>query len=76
MKGSDFVFDCAHLQYYKCHKINPNRGGSCIDITDWVKHKKVTINLINKKDNKLFQCAVTVALSHKEMGKNTMYIKD
>ena len=20
MKGSDFVFDCVHLLYYKCHK--------------------------------------------------------
>ena len=22
MKGSDFIFDCVHLLYYKCHKIN------------------------------------------------------
>ena len=28
MKGSDFVFDCDHLLYYKCHKSNPNCGGS------------------------------------------------
>ena len=21
MKGSDFIFDCVHLLYYKCHKI-------------------------------------------------------
>ena len=26
MKGSEFVFDCFHLLYYRCHKINPNRG--------------------------------------------------
>ena len=31
MRGSDFIFDCVHLMYYKCHKINPNRGGSYID---------------------------------------------
>ena len=31
MGGSDFIFDCVHLLYYKCHKINPNRGGSYID---------------------------------------------
>ena len=24
MKGSEFVFDCVHSFYYKCHKINPN----------------------------------------------------
>ena len=23
--------------YYKCHKINPNRGGSYIDTPDWTK---------------------------------------
>ena len=26
IKGSEFVFDYVHLLYYKCHKINPNRG--------------------------------------------------
>ena len=26
MKGTDFVFDYVHLLYYKCHKVNPNRG--------------------------------------------------
>ena len=31
MKGIEFVFDYAHLLYYKCHKINPNRGGLYID---------------------------------------------
>ena len=31
MRGSDFIFDCVDLLYYKCRKINPNRGGSYID---------------------------------------------
>ena len=22
MKGSDFIFECVYLLYYKCHKIN------------------------------------------------------
>ena len=26
MRGSKFVFNYVHLLYYKCHKINPNRG--------------------------------------------------
>ena len=26
MKCSEFVFSYIHLLYYKCHKINPNRG--------------------------------------------------
>ena len=41
VKVSDFVFDCAHLLYYKCHKINPNRGGSYIDSLDWIKNKQI-----------------------------------
>ena len=40
MKCSEFVFDYVHLLYYKCHKINPNHGGSYIDSPDWIKRKK------------------------------------
>ena len=38
IKGSEFVFDYVHLLYYKCHKINTNRGGSYIDFLHWVKN--------------------------------------
>ena len=31
MKGSELVFDCVQLLYYKFHKINPNSGASHID---------------------------------------------
>ena len=55
MKGSEFVFDYTQLLYYKCYKTNPNRSGSYTDSPDWIKNKKATINLINKKDNKCFQ---------------------
>ena len=54
MKGSEFVFDYVHLLYYKCHEINPNRDGLCIDSLYWMK-KKAAINPVNKKDNKCFQ---------------------
>ena len=64
MKGSEFVFDYVQLLYYKCHKINPIHCGSYIDSPDWIKIEKATINLINKKDNKCFQYAVTVALNY------------
>ena len=40
MKGSEFVFDCVHLLYYKCHKTNSNLGGSYIDSLDWMKNKE------------------------------------
>ena len=55
IKGNDFVFDHAHIFFHKCHKINPNRGGSYIDPPDWIKNKKATINPIDKNDNKCFQ---------------------
>ena len=57
MRGSDVIFDCVHLLYYKCHKINPNHGRSYIDSPDWIKNKKA------------FQYDVTLALHHKEIGK-------
>ena len=69
MKDSEFLFNYIHLLYYKCYKINPNRGGSYIDSPDWMKNKKATVNPINKKD-KCIQYVVTVALNHEETGKH------
>ena len=75
MKGSEFVFDCIQLLYYKCRKINPNGGGSYINSPDWmIKNKKVAINPINKKDNKCFQYAATVALNYEEIKKDSQRI--
>ena len=69
MKGSEFVFECVHLLYYKCHKVNPNRGRPYTDSPDLIKHKKATINPSNKKNNKCFQYAITVGLNHEEIKK-------
>ena len=45
LKGSEFVFDYVQsLYYYKCHNINPDRGGSYIDSPDWIKNKEAAIN--------------------------------
>ena len=74
MKGSKFVFDYVHLLYYKCHKTNPNHGGLYIDSLDWIKNKNSTINPINKKHNKCFQYAVTVALNHEKVKKDSQRI--
>ena len=32
------IFDYVQLLYYKCHKINLNRGGSYINSPDWIKY--------------------------------------
>ena len=74
MRGSEFVFDYVHLLYYKCHKRNLKHGGSYIHSPDWIKHKKTTINPINKKDNKSFQYAATVVLSYEEIKKDPQRI--
>ena len=49
MKGNGFIFHHVQLLYYKC-QVNPNHDGSYIDSTGWIKNKKSTANLINKKD--------------------------
>ena len=74
MRGRDIVLDNGQLLYCKCHKINLNRGESYIDSPDWIKNKKVTINPINKKNNKCFQYAVTVALNYEKIKKDPQRI--
>ena len=66
MKGSEHVFDCVNLLYYRCYKIIPNCGEPYIDSPEWIKNKKATINLINKKDNECFQYVIAVALNHEK----------
>ena len=74
MEGSDFIFDCINLLYYKCHKANPKPGGSYIDSPGWIKNKNATINLINKKRNECFQYTVKVALNREQMKKDPQII--
>ena len=38
--GSDFILDCVHLLYYKCHKINLNHDGSYRGFPYWIKKPK------------------------------------
>ena len=76
MRGGDFIFDCVHLLYYKCHKINPSQGGSQIESPDYIKNKKATINPINKEDNKCFQFSVTIVLNHEEINKEPQRTKN
>ena len=70
LKVSDFDIDCVNLLYYKCHKINPNQGGSYINSPNWIKKQKATTNPINKSDKKCFQYAVTVSLNCEKTGEH------
>ena len=76
MKGSEFVIDSVNLLYYKLHRISLNRGVPYIDSPKWLKNKKSTINPKNIKDNKCFQCAVTVALNHEQIKKDPQGISN
>ena len=71
IKGSDFVFDCVYLLYYKYHKINPKCYGLSLESSGCIKNKKAAINPFNKNDNKCFQNAITVAFIHEKIGKLT-----
>ena len=42
IRESDFIFDSVKLMYYKCHKVNFRRCGSCIDSPGCIKRNKKT----------------------------------
>ena len=67
MRGSEFVYDSVGILYYNFNKVSLSRGGSYIDSPKWLKNKKTTINPQNKKDDRSFQYAVTVALNHEQI---------
>ena len=70
MRGSEFVCESVDLLYYHLHRINLKSGESYVDSPKWLKDKGATINPKNKKDNKCFQYAITVALNHQSIGNN------
>ena len=69
MRGSDFIFDCVNLLYYKCHKICLKRIGLYIDSPHSIKKKQATRNQRNDHD-KCFQYTAAVMLNH---GKTESY---
>ena len=73
MRGSEFVFDSIDLLYYHLQKIGLKRGRSYKDSPEWLKNEKATINPKNN-DNNCFQYALTVALNHRNIGKNPQRI--
>ena len=70
MRGSEFVYDSVDVLYYNLHKVSLSRDGSYIDSPKWLKNKKATINPQNKKDDKCFQYALTIALNHERIKNN------
>ena len=54
---------------FKLHKTSPNRSGSYIDSPEWLINIKVTINPINKNDDKCSQYAITAALNYQNINR-------
>ena len=52
------------------HKIDLRRGSSYIPSPQWLKAKKAVVNPKNKKDNYCFAYATTIAIYHKEIGRD------
>ena len=67
MRGSDLVYDSVDVLHYNLNKVSLSRGGSYIDSPIWLKNKRATINPQNKKDDRYFQYAVTVALNYEQI---------
>ena len=79
MRGSDFIFDCIKLLYFKCNKINVNCGGSQIDFPNRIKTKKTKLKPDDDDDDdddddKCFQHAEPAASNHEEIGPNSQRI--
>ena len=64
--GSGFVFESVDLLFYTFHRISLKRGKSYIKSLEWVINKRAKTNPKNK-DNKCFQCSITVALKHQNI---------
>ena len=69
--GSSFTFESVELMDYKIHETNLKRGGSYIESPEWLKNKGATINPKNKKDDKCFQYALTLALNYNKIKKKS-----
>ena len=69
MRGSVFVYDSFDVLYYNLNKVSLSRCGSYIDSPKWLKNKKATTNPQNKKDDKCYLYALTVALNYENIKK-------
>ena len=66
-RGSEFTHESLVLLNYYFQKIDIKRAESYIKSPDWLVNKRATINPKNKKDNKCFQYAITIALNYNKI---------
>ena len=72
--GSGYSYDSVEMLDIHFHKIEIKRGSSYTDSPEWLKNKGATINPRNTKDNRSFMYALTIALNHKEIGRDPQRI--
>ena len=65
-ESSNYVFVRIVEMTYHCHKVDMNRGGSYVDLPDWIKNKKCCINPKNEDDDECFKWAVTGSLHYND----------
>ena len=66
---SGFALDKITQLYINFHRLALTRGGSYIELLEWLKSKKAVINSQNK-DEECFKWAVIAALHHEEIKHN------
>ena len=72
---SSYVYESVEGLNIHFDKIDLNSGTSYIPSPDWLKHKGATMNPLNTKDY-CFMNALTIALNHRDIGKNTSRISE
>ena len=63
---SGFTLDKIMHLYINFHRLVLTRGGSYIELSEWIKSKKAVINRQNK-DEECFKWAVIAALHHEDI---------
>ena len=74
--GSSYVFESIEGFSIHFHKIDLRRASSYISSPSWIEFKKAVVNPINEHDNFCFAYAATIAIYHKELGKNPSRISN
>ena len=67
-RGSEFIHESVASLYYHFQKTDMKTGYSYMKSFKRLRSKGATLNPWNKKDNKCFQCAPTLALNHQNIG--------
>ena len=67
IKRSDFVFESVELMDYKLHRIRLRKSGSYIKSSEWLLHKRATINPKNKNDDERLRWSTISALNSNEI---------